>query len=62
MGNAKKTHVDTSHRGNLSGFSSIAQNADSGIFSFAEGKNLEVEMSLMAWLAQTVYSLFGYVT
>ena len=35
MGNAKKTHVDTSHKGNLSGYSSIAQNAESGISSFA---------------------------
>lgn len=35
IGNAKKTHVDTSHSGNLSGLSSIAQNAESRIFSLA---------------------------
>lgn len=43
MGNAKKTHVDTSHSGNDSGLSSIAQNAESGISSLAMGveeKNL----------------------
>lgn len=35
IGNAKKTHVDNSHNGNLSGLSSIAQNAESGISSLA---------------------------
>jgi hypothetical protein len=35
IGKAKKTHVDTSHSGNCSGFSSIAQNAESGISTFA---------------------------
>jgi hypothetical protein len=40
MGKAKKTHVETSQRGKLSGLSSIAQNAESGISCEAvfEGK------------------------
>lgn len=35
MGKAKKTQVETSHNGKLSGLSSIAQNAESGISSEA---------------------------
>jgi hypothetical protein len=38
MGNAKKTQVDTSHSGKLSGLSSIAQKAESGISVFAESE------------------------
>jgi hypothetical protein len=48
MGKAKKTHVDTSHSGNCSGFSSIAQNAESGISTFAVNeKNTPVRESIM---------------
>lgn len=35
MGKQKKIAVDTSHSGNLSGLSSMAQNAESGISWFA---------------------------
>lgn len=35
MGNAKKTNVETSHSGNDLGLSSIAQNAESAISSWA---------------------------
>lgn len=49
IGNAKKTHVDTSHSGKLPGLSSIAQNAESGILSLAEYA-MRGEMRLSAWV------------
>lgn len=47
IGMMKNTHVDTSHSGKLAGWSSIAQNAESGIFSLAVYGREEAEENIL---------------
>lgn len=57
MGSAKKTHVDTSQSGNLSGLSSIAQNAESGISLCAVEENNEMYPTAQIIVSQRTYFL-----